>query len=57
MKGRLGSTIWMLVIANFAVMVGVLVLGYWAGGWAKACRSQTPSAAATRAKTCSWRCS
>jgi methyl-accepting chemotaxis protein len=35
MKGRLSSTIWMLVGVNFMVMVLVLLLGYWAGGWAK----------------------
>jgi len=35
MKGRLSSTIWMLVGINFVAMVLVLLLGYWAGGWAK----------------------
>ena len=35
MKGRLSSTIWMLVAMNLAGMFLVLLLGYWAGGWAK----------------------
>src|SRR5438046_8445793 len=35
MKGRLSSTIWTVVIANFAAMTFILLLGYWAGGWTK----------------------
>ncbi|HTK95053.1 MAG TPA: methyl-accepting chemotaxis protein [Terriglobales bacterium] len=31
----MSSTIWMLVGINFVAMVLVLLLGYWAGGWAK----------------------
>jgi methyl-accepting chemotaxis protein len=35
MKGRLGSTIWMVVGINFVALVLVMFLGYWAGGWSK----------------------
>jgi methyl-accepting chemotaxis protein len=31
MKGRLGSTIWLLAIINFVALVGVLILAYTAG--------------------------
>ena len=35
MKGRLSSTIWILVLANLAAMGAVLWLGYSAGAWAR----------------------
>jgi twitching motility protein PilJ len=35
MKGRLGSTIWILVLANLVAMGAVLWLGYSAGAWAR----------------------
>ena len=35
MKGRLSSTIWILILANFVAMGAVLWLGYSAGAWAR----------------------
>jgi methyl-accepting chemotaxis protein len=35
MKGRLSSTIWILLLANLAAMGAVLWLGYSAGAWAR----------------------
>jgi twitching motility protein PilJ len=35
MKGRLSSTIWILVLANLVAMGAVLWLGYSAGAWAR----------------------
>jgi len=35
MKGRLNSTIWMLIGANCVAMIAVLWLGYSAGAWAR----------------------
>ena len=35
MKGRLSSTIWILISTNLAAMAAVLWLGYSAGGWAR----------------------
>ena len=35
MKGRVNSTIWMLVLVNVVAMAAMLGLGYGAGAWAK----------------------
>jgi len=35
MKGRVNSTIWMLVLVNVVAMIAMLGLGYGAGAWAK----------------------
>ena len=41
MKGRVNSTIWMLVLVNVVAMAAMLGLGYGAGAWRTVCPSWT----------------